>query len=240
MLLYVYTKLRKGGNGMKRLFGGVKDFLLPQWMINITIVLYRFMCRGFGKEIHKPYYGNFCGPFWAVFFTYLVPVLTPFVILAVVVRLLFGKGRGERMGNAVVSSGSQIVATKTRSSITGVIIVALLAIPTVLFWAIAWKILMGIGIVLAVIVVLIILIVACVVLNDSGKFDFLKDFSYNIQTFWDNLPEWVHWTLAGILLVALSPAILACGIVIGVCYAAYLLYENGCPLIQESSPKPSS
>lgn len=224
MLLFAYTK-PQGVISMK-------DKLLPQFLINVTIVLYRFMCRGFGKEVPKPYYGNFCGLFWAVFFTYIIPVLTPFILVATVIRLLFGKQRGEKIGNAIVASGSQIVATKTRSSITGVIIVALLAIPIVLFWAIAWPILSVIGLV----IVIFALLVALATLGYS-VFD---SFFNKVEDFWNSLPKLVRWTLIGILLVASSPAILAFALVIGACYGAYLLYKNGCPLVQESSPKLSS
>jgi hypothetical protein len=209
----------------------MKDKLLPQWMIDLTIVLYRFMCAGFGKKVPKPYFGNFCGPFWAVFFTYLVPILTPFVMLAIVVRLLFGKGRGEAMGNVVVLSGSQVVATKTRASISGALMLGLLAIPIVLFWAIAWMVLAWVG----AIALVIVLLVALILLSDAGKLDFFGNFFNDIRNFWDGLPRIVRWPLIGIFLTAFSPVILAFAIVIGLVMGIAFLYENYCPLVRESS-----
>lgn len=168
----------------------MKERMLPQSLVNITVALYRFMAKGFGKDVPKPYRGNFCGVFWAVFFTYVVPILAPFVLLAVAVRLIFGKRRGEKLGNKVISFPPNMVATKTRATATGIVIIGLLAIPAVLFWAIAWKILAGIGVVFIALALYIGLLIAMRAASDRWKLqDFLYNLADNIEEFWDRLPK---------------------------------------------------
>lgn len=212
----------------------MKEKMLPQWLVNMIIVLYRFMCSGFGKKVPKPYYGNFCGPFWAVFFTYLVPILTPFVIAAVVVRILFGKGRGEAVGSVVVSSGSWAVATKTRSAVNGLILLVLIIIPIVLFWENAWRVLAAMGAFLGIGA----LFFALLWLTNTGRLDFFASFCGKVENFWDGLPKPARWGLIGIGVVITSPAILALALIVGLIYGIGFVYENYCPLVRESSPQP--
>lgn len=212
----------------------MKKKLFPQRLTDITIALYRFMCRGFGKKVPKPYYGNFCGPFWTVFFTYFVPVLTLFVLMAVVARFLLGQRRGEIMGSKVVSSSSWMVATKTRAAMGSAMLWGLAAIPIVLFWSIAWPVLAGVGAVIGLLLLLVAIIMALNWLDDRGNLDFLANFSDKISGFWNALPKPVRWTIIGILAVAFSPVILAFAVVIGLIYGAYFFYENACPIVRES------
>jgi len=206
----------------------MKERLLPQWFIDVVISLYRFTAAGFGQKVPKPYWGNFCGPFCFVFFTYAVPVLAPFVLLAVGIRLLFGKSRGEKMGHVAISAAGQLVATKMRVSALGFVVAGAIVALSVLYWEIAWHFWVVIGFVVGLAIIVYGAVFALTVLEQRGT---LESFDAKITKFWHHLPKALRWGLIGICAIVVSPMILIWLVIFGFTLA----YNKYCPLVRESS-----
>lgn len=68
---------------------------IPQFFVNFIGTLYRSIAWAFGKDLPRPLGSrNFCPYFWAVFFTFLVPIGLLPVLIGWTLRLALGKGRG--------------------------------------------------------------------------------------------------------------------------------------------------
>lgn len=63
--------------------------------------MYRFVVGGFGVVLPHPYKTTLCGPFWLMLAGCTVGL--PAVLFAWTIRLIFGRGRAARLGNAVES-----------------------------------------------------------------------------------------------------------------------------------------
>lgn len=127
-----------------------------------------------------------------------------------------------------------MVATKLRSGLIGLILLGSLTVPIVLYWAIAWKVLWVVGIILGVGVLYIALLGILTWLDHEWKLDRFGD---KVIRCWDHVPKQIRWMLIGIVLGASSPVILALALIAGLLYGITFVYKNYCPLVRESSPQ---
>lgn len=97
--------------------------LIPDWIVAVIGAMYRFVVGAFGISLPHPLHITLCGPFWVAILGCTLGL--PIVLFGWTVRLIFGKGRAERMWNVLDDWGHS-----TTGKSLGDLLLALLLIAT--------------------------------------------------------------------------------------------------------------
>lgn len=181
---------------------------VPKLVVGATSLLYRFVVGAFGKDVPHPYYANFCKPFWIAFFG--VTVGLPVVLSGWLIRIIFGRGRAERFGDAVepfvravgdlffgkiviIVLAGVVVALVVACTAAGILtiigfntaLLRALAMAAVFFWGAA---------------ALIVVFISLAALEDDDVAPTAKEFSARTaRSVWN---AWFLWPLRSVLAVA--------------------------------------
>ena len=123
---------------------------IPHWAVVATFYSWKFVCGAFGYEVTKPWKANFCTAFWGSFMGFLG---FPIVLLFWALRIIFGKGRAQRIAERLEFAGGYLVVAAPYLALfcAFVLVVAatVVLILSLVFWWVT-PLSMYLGVVLAI------------------------------------------------------------------------------------------
>ncbi len=206
---------------------------VPNLVVGVTSMLYRFVMGAFGKSFPHPLRTNFCVPFWTTLFG--VTVFLPFVLLGWLLRLLFGKDYCLKVISAVFVH--QRSGRKDDTDIGPLVFFVLLLSSTVFLILgfvldVEWFRVFGIFAVVFVIAVVVVAIAGAtfwLILNISEAQLFSVSFG-ELANFISKIGR--RPSLRKVLMMLYRFILIPVALIVGLVVVLHAIYKRYCPLVE--------